>query len=383
MRAWINGDLLADATAPAVSVDRPRADRRGRGLRGDQGRRRAAVRARPAPRAAAPVGCGRWVWRASTRTPYAGGSRPCSDGADLPLGRIRITVTGGPAPMGSGRGDAAPTVVVVADAMQAVARDDRGGDGAVAAQRARRAGRPQDHVVRRERRRARRRRSEQGASEAIFANLAGHLCEGTGSNVFYVVDGELRTPTLASGCLAGVTRALILEWYGGREVDEPIEVVERASEVFLASTTRDVQAVATLGRPRAAGARAGHPEAAATCGASASRSSRTLSRVSVDSTSRSRSIDSVPSGTSGEGAGQERAEVARRQLGDQAAVRGAELEHHRGPAVLVDARRAAGRRPRRPGRSCPGAAGRGRSASAPSRGGLPKVTSTAHGSAGS
>jgi branched-chain amino acid aminotransferase len=82
-----------------------------------------------------------------------------------------------------------------------------------------------------------------GASEAVFANLQGHLCEGTGSNVFYVVDGELRTPTLASGCLAGVTRALVLEWYGGREVDEPIEVVERADEIFLVSTTRDVQAV--------------------------------------------------------------------------------------------------------------------------------------------
>ena len=82
-----------------------------------------------------------------------------------------------------------------------------------------------------------------GATEAIFANLAGHLCEGTGSNVFYVVDGELRTPSLASGCLAGVTRALLLEWFGGVEVDEPIGVVEKASEVFLASTTRDVQAV--------------------------------------------------------------------------------------------------------------------------------------------
>jgi branched-chain amino acid aminotransferase len=76
-----------------------------------------------------------------------------------------------------------------------------------------------------------------------MANLAGHLCEGTGSNVFYVIDGELRTPSLGSGCLAGVTRALVLEWYGGREVDEPIEVIEEASEVFLASTTRDVQPV--------------------------------------------------------------------------------------------------------------------------------------------
>ena len=45
--------------------------------------------------------------------------------------------------------------------------------------------------------------AKHGATEAIFANLAGHLCEGTGSNVGYVVGGEVRTPTLASGCLAG------------------------------------------------------------------------------------------------------------------------------------------------------------------------------------
>jgi branched-chain amino acid aminotransferase len=83
-----------------------------------------------------------------------------------------------------------------------------------------------------------------GATEAIFANTQGHLCEGTGSNVFYVLDGELRTPSLASGCLAGITRHLVLEWYGGREVDEPIEVIEEASEMFLVSTTRDVQGIA-------------------------------------------------------------------------------------------------------------------------------------------
>jgi len=55
--------------------------------------------------------------------------------------------------------------------------------------------------------------------------------------------GELRTPTLACGCLAGVTRALLLDWFGGVEVDEPIEVAEQADEVFLVSTTRDVQGV--------------------------------------------------------------------------------------------------------------------------------------------
>lgn len=82
-----------------------------------------------------------------------------------------------------------------------------------------------------------------GASEALFANTRDQLCEGTGTNVFVVVDGELLTPPLSSGCLAGVTRALVLEWYGGREVDLPYDVLFSADEVFVTSTGRDVQAV--------------------------------------------------------------------------------------------------------------------------------------------
>jgi len=84
---------------------------------------------------------------------------------------------------------------------------------------------------------------ERGAREAVFGNLAGNVCEGTGSNVFYAVDGELRTPSLGSGCLAGITRGLLLEWCEVREVDEPLAVLGTADEVFLASTTRDVQPV--------------------------------------------------------------------------------------------------------------------------------------------
>ena len=83
---------------------------------------------------------------------------------------------------------------------------------------------------------------ERGGSEAVFANTAGNLCEGTGTNVFYVVDGELRTPTLASGCLAGVTRALVIEWCGAREVDEPLAEV-------LAHGERGVPGVHDAGRP--------------------------------------------------------------------------------------------------------------------------------------
>lgn len=51
-----------------------------------------------------------------------------------------------------------------------------------------------------------------GGNEALLANTRGDLCEGTGSNVFVERDGALRTPPLSSGCLPGVTRALVLEW---------------------------------------------------------------------------------------------------------------------------------------------------------------------------
>lgn len=243
MRVWLNGAVLSDPTGPAVSVT-------DHGLTVGDGVFEAikVVDGRPfaldrhlqrLQRSAGALGLDGLDEDAVRR-----GVAAVLEGADLPLGRLRITVTGGPAPMGSGRGDAPPTVVVAADEMKrwpettAVItvpwpRNERGALAGVKSTSY------AENVV------ALAAAKKAGASEAVFANLVGHLCEGTGSNVFYVVDGELRTPTLASGCLAGVTRALILEWYGGREVDEPIEVIERASEIFLASTTRDVHPVAS------------------------------------------------------------------------------------------------------------------------------------------
>jgi branched-chain amino acid aminotransferase len=61
-----------------------------------------------------------------------------------------------------------------------------------------------------------------------------------------VVAGRLLTPSLSSGCLAGVTRALLLEWTDAAEADLPVEVLDEADELFLASTTRDVQSVAAI-----------------------------------------------------------------------------------------------------------------------------------------
>jgi branched-chain amino acid aminotransferase len=84
---------------------------------------------------------------------------------------------------------------------------------------------------------------ERGADEALFANTVGNLCEGTGSNVFVVVDGRILTPPLSSGCLAGVTRTLVLEWTGAEEADLPMSRLPEADEVFITSSTRDVLGV--------------------------------------------------------------------------------------------------------------------------------------------
>jgi len=82
-----------------------------------------------------------------------------------------------------------------------------------------------------------------GADEAIFGNLAGNLCEGTGTNVFVGVDGRLVTPPLSAGCLAGVTRELLLEVVDVAEEDLPLSALASADEAFLTSSTRDVQPI--------------------------------------------------------------------------------------------------------------------------------------------
>ncbi len=82
-----------------------------------------------------------------------------------------------------------------------------------------------------------------GASEAVFANTRGELCEGATTNVFVVADGAVMTPPLSSGCLPGVTRQLVIEWFGADERPLPIDILREADEVFVTSSTRSVHPV--------------------------------------------------------------------------------------------------------------------------------------------
>ncbi len=161
----------------------------------------------------------------------------------LTFGKLRITWTDGLGPLGSGRDpDSTPTLVVAAAPATPAAPEavihtvpwTRNERGALAGLKTTSYA---DNVL------ALARAAEHGASEAIFGNTAGHLCEGTGSNIFLVLDGVLTTPPLSSGCLAGITRELVLEWTSVVERDVTFDEAARASEVLLTSSLRDVQPV--------------------------------------------------------------------------------------------------------------------------------------------
>lgn len=170
-----------------------------------------------------------------------------------PLGRLRITWTSGAAPLGSDRVDADPTLVIAMTGQQPwpdttsaiVIPDVRNPRSLIAGAKSTSYA---ENVV------ALVRAHEAGASEAILGTVDGRLCEGTGTNVVLVIDGEAVTPTLATGCLPGITRALAIEWLGVVERDVPLEAVREAQEVLLLSSTRDVHPVTALdGVPRPAG----------------------------------------------------------------------------------------------------------------------------------
>lgn len=163
----------------------------------------------------------------------------------MPLGRLRLTYTGGTAPLGSERGDQGTSLVAAlgtagrrADTTAVVTVPWRRNEhSAVAGLKTTSYA---ENVV------ALAAAHREGATEALFANTAGQLCEGTGSNVFVVLRGRLLTPALRSGCLAGITRQLVVDWCDAEEADLPLSVLEEAEEVFLTSTLRDVQAVTRI-----------------------------------------------------------------------------------------------------------------------------------------
>ena len=95
---------------------------------------------------------------------------------------------------------------------------------------------------------------ENGFDEAIMLAPDGHISEGTGENIFLVIDGKLVTPASYNSILMGITRQTVIE-LARNELG--IETIERqivrselytAEECFLTGTAAHVTPVAEIDR---------------------------------------------------------------------------------------------------------------------------------------
>jgi branched-chain amino acid aminotransferase len=90
-----------------------------------------------------------------------------------------------------------------------------------------------------------------GFDEVVLLNENDQVSECTSANIFAALGGEVWTPPLSSGCLPGVTRELLLQEIcadGLPVVERDITLgdLERADEVFITSTTRDLLPVVSI-----------------------------------------------------------------------------------------------------------------------------------------
>lgn len=93
---------------------------------------------------------------------------------------------------------------------------------------------------------ASRRARHEGADEGLFVHPDGTVLEAPTASVFWANDGVLKTPGLELGILPSITRVVIMEALDTEEVSASIDEVFAADEVFLASTSREIQPVSRI-----------------------------------------------------------------------------------------------------------------------------------------
>jgi branched-chain amino acid aminotransferase len=96
---------------------------------------------------------------------------------------------------------------------------------------------------------------QNGYAEAVLLNEDGHVCEGSGENLFIVRDGILSTPPLSDGLLEGITRDSVMQL----AVDLDIDVIEEslvrtdlylADEVFFTGSAAEVTPIGSVDHRR-------------------------------------------------------------------------------------------------------------------------------------
>lgn len=90
-----------------------------------------------------------------------------------------------------------------------------------------------------------------GLDDALLLNTAGRVAEITSANIFWVARGTIYTPSLASGCLGGVTRQFVIDQaqqlgYRLVETEKKLSTLLSADEVFLSSSLKLVLPIAEI-----------------------------------------------------------------------------------------------------------------------------------------
>jgi branched-chain amino acid aminotransferase len=90
-----------------------------------------------------------------------------------------------------------------------------------------------------------------GYSEGIALNVRGHISEGSGENIFLVLNGKVYTPPLSSSVLPGITRdsvITLLKDMGVCLIEEtiPREMLYIADEVFFTGSAAEITPIRSI-----------------------------------------------------------------------------------------------------------------------------------------
>ncbi len=100
---------------------------------------------------------------------------------------------------------------------------------------------------------ARQEAARKGGDEAILLNTSGYLAEGSRSNIFLVRDKKILTPSLDCGCLAGITRKIVIklarkQWLKVYERKIRPEELFRADEAFLTNSLIEIMPLTSINK---------------------------------------------------------------------------------------------------------------------------------------
>lgn len=95
--------------------------------------------------------------------------------------------------------------------------------------------------------------ADHGYMEGIALDINGYVSEGSGENIFVILDGTIYTPPLAASILKGITRqaAITLAREGGYPLVEqniPREMLYIADEIFFTGTAAEVTPIRSIDR---------------------------------------------------------------------------------------------------------------------------------------